>query len=153
MIQCELNKWGSIHIEKMRSGTEISHSIRSVQERKKYEYIIEVYPNGSHQYERESHAEKFIYCRYIDSSPDSLPNWNCILICCGNFRKITIPEEESANSSPKKPIRFHIFECISKLSNHGILPIKNGKTCIECIQLNLYEERGKIYTNRGLALF
>ena len=43
-------------------------------ERKKYEYINEVYQNGSHQHKRAGHAEKFFYCIDINSSPDSLPN-------------------------------------------------------------------------------
>ena len=64
---------------------------------KTYEYINEVYPNGYHRYERESHAEKYTYCRYINSYHDSIPNHNCIFGCRGNYRKTIIPEEESEN--------------------------------------------------------
>ena len=48
VIQCELNTRISRHIAKLRSHYEISHSRRSGQETKKYEYINEVYPNGHH---------------------------------------------------------------------------------------------------------
>ena len=77
----------------MRSVSERSHSSRSSQERKKTDYYInEVYSNVSHQYDRASHTEKSIYCRYINSYPDILPNCNCVFDCCGNYRKIKIPE-------------------------------------------------------------
>ena len=80
MIQCELNAWISMHIAQLRSDYERSHSRTSIQEGKKYENINEVYINGSHQYEIACHAEKYIYCRDINSSPDSIPNWNIVFI-------------------------------------------------------------------------
>ena len=97
MIRCELNACISRHISKLISDSDISHSRRSCQERKKGEYINEVYPNGSTQYEKEIHAENSIYCRDINSSPVSLPSCDCVLVCCGSFRKIATPEEESAD--------------------------------------------------------
>ena len=50
-MQCKLNEWRSIHKEKLISDYEISHSRISGKD-KKDEYINEVYPNGSHWYER-----------------------------------------------------------------------------------------------------
>ena len=47
---------------------------------------------------------KYIYCRDINLFPDILPNRNCVLGCCVNIIKITIPEEEITNTSPKKQL-------------------------------------------------
>ena len=48
MIQCEINKLISRHIEKLRSDSEISHSRISGQGgEKKDEYINKIYPNSS----------------------------------------------------------------------------------------------------------
>ena len=63
-----------------------------VKREKKHDYINIVYLNGYQRYERESHAENYIHCIDINSSPDSLINWNFVLGCCGNHRKITIPK-------------------------------------------------------------
>ena len=38
--------------------------------------------------------------------------------------------------------RYFIFEYTSKISNHGILHIKDAKTCSECNKLNSYDKRG-----------
>ena len=77
----------------MISDSERSHSIIFGQNIERYEYINEVYPNGSHRYEGWINSKHYIYCIDNNSSPDSLPNLNCVLGCCGNFIKITIPEE------------------------------------------------------------
>ena len=61
--------------------------------REKYEYINKVYQNISRWYGREIHAENYIYCRDINSSPYSLTTWGIILGCCGNGIKKKIPEE------------------------------------------------------------
>ena len=93
IIQCELNACISRHISNLISDYYISHSRRSCQERKKGEYINEVYPNGYHKYERTSHEARYINCRYGNSTPDSLPNWNCVLFFCFNGIKMITPEE------------------------------------------------------------
>ena len=46
-----------------------------------------------------------------------------------------IHEEESENLSSKKKIRLHIFEYISKFSNHRIRTLKDDNTCSECKKL------------------
>ena len=65
---------------------------------------------------------------------------------------MTIPEEERKKSPSNMTIRFHIFKYISKFSNHGICPLKYGKTCKNCNKLNSDDEQGKIYTNKELAV-
>ena len=95
MLQCEWDAWRSRHIANFMYVLEMSRSIISGQERKKHENINEVFLNGSRWYEIENHVEKSIYCRNINSSPDSLPNWNIVLVCCGHLRQIKIPQEES----------------------------------------------------------
>ena len=107
-----------------------SYSRISGQGRKTDVYINEVYPNGYHQYEIIIHVEKSIYYVYINSSPDSIPNWNCVLSCCRNCRNMTMSEEESEKSLSNTTIIYHISEYISKFSNHGIHLLKDGKTCI-----------------------
>ena len=81
----------------MIPDSKISHSRRSGQDIKKDEYTNEVYPSGSHLYERASQPEKSIYCRYIDSSRYSIPNCNCILGYYDNCIEITLPKEEIEN--------------------------------------------------------
>ena len=44
-------------------------------EEKRDGYINEVDPIVYHLYERERHPEKYIYCRDINSCPDSIPSW------------------------------------------------------------------------------
>ena len=39
---------------------------------------------------------------------------------------------------------------MSKLSNHDIRPNKDGKTCSESEKLNLDNEKGELYSNKGL---
>ena len=78
----------------MISVSKISHPRRSSQEEKKDDHINEVYPNVYHQYEIASHVEKYIYCRDIDSSPDSIQNWNWVLVCCGNTINIKYPKKK-----------------------------------------------------------
>ena len=58
---------------------------------RKYDYINEVCQNGSHQYGRSNNTKKYIYCRGMNSPPDSISNCNCVFGCCGNFRNMTIP--------------------------------------------------------------
>ena len=62
MMQCELSPWISKHIAKLISDYKRFHSMRSGKDRKKNEYINEVYPNGYHQYEIEIYVENSIYC-------------------------------------------------------------------------------------------
>ena len=66
-MQCKLNAWRSINIEKLKSVFKniTFKTIRS-REREKYDYINRVYPNDSHQYERGIHEVKCIYCRYMN---------------------------------------------------------------------------------------
>ena len=90
--------------------------------RGKYEYINEVYPDGSHQYEISRHAAKSIYFKDINSSPDGILNYYWVLGCCGNCGKMKIPESEK--SSINMTTIFHIFEYTSNSSNNAIQPLK-----------------------------
>ena len=71
-----------------------SNNISSGEGGKTYGYINELYPNGYHQYERAIRVAKSIYCRGINSYPDSLKNWNCDLVCYCNCRNMTTPDRK-----------------------------------------------------------
>ena len=68
-----------------------------------------MYPNGSHKYYRASHSEN-IYNLDILIHALIVFQVGIVLDWCVNFRNITIPEEESTNSSPNKRIILNIFE-------------------------------------------
>lgn len=75
--------WRSSQISKLISVSVRSHSITLGQYRRRKTdyYINEVYPYGSYQYEREIHAERCIYCRDINSYPNNIPGWYCVISC------------------------------------------------------------------------
>ena len=91
-MQGELNRWISNHVEKLILPSKISHSRISMKEWKIEEWINQVYLNSFCPYKISINSSKYIYCRYINTPPDSILNYTCVLGDWRNIKKTAIPE-------------------------------------------------------------
>ena len=89
--------------------------------------------HGRHIYSKASDTSQAIICEYPQSE-HVLPHWKFLLRCCSDCPCIHLPDQETdnQNSDTTPSIRFQIYHCIGRCTDHGRIPLKDQNKCYMC---------------------
>ena len=141
--------WCDQYLKKLKDQIQNAQSRRSSEKvhRIYKTYNNTVMPHVRHIYNKASGMSQDTMCAY-PRSDHAIPHWKFVLRCCNYCPCINFPDQETDNqySETTPSIQFHIYHIIARYTDHGIIPLKEKRIYVTCVNKNLFQVNLQKYT-------